>query len=90
MKLGDRIAHVLAESPGLTATEIAKAVKRRKAEVLRTLETDGRFQRVAPGLERSRRAKSYALASERAGTVGNSRDQWPLGRFVRRIVRWAR
>lgn len=73
MSLADRVASFLAGTGRpLTAREIASQLHVRHIDVLRTLTSDPRFQRLVPTPGRSPRAKGYTLANgngERSGAV---------------------
>src|SRR3954447_7253830 len=57
----------------MTATEIAKRVRRRRVVVQRVLDRDRRFVRVEAPPKRSRRAQTWARTDQAAGQVGTGR-----------------
>lgn len=71
--LGAEIESLLAERPGSSTIEIARAVRARDQDVRLTLNGDARFQVACPPEGRSRKVKAWILASRPRGAVPNGR-----------------
>jgi hypothetical protein len=76
--LADELEHFLAEYPGSLATEIARAVRVRKADVLATLAADERFARLPPPADRPSTARPWGLAQRAVPASGEQQEQ-PAG-----------
>jgi hypothetical protein len=71
--LGAEIEGLLTERPALSTTEIARAIRARDQDVRLTLNRDPRFQLACPPAGRSRKVKTWILASTPRGAVPSDR-----------------
>ena len=73
--LADELARFLTDHPGSLATELALAVRARKADVLATLSGDERFVRLPPPRGLPSTARPWGLAQRPVPASGEQREQ---------------
>jgi hypothetical protein len=79
--LADELERFLGDHPGSLATEIALAVRVRKADVLATLAADNRFARLPPPPGLPSTARPWGLAERAVPAQGEQQEQ-PAGAEV--------